>query len=34
MEMAYGTGAALILLVLFVNILANWLLIRHIRKKA
>jgi phosphate transport system permease protein len=33
MEMAYGTGAALILLVLFVNISANWLLIRHARKK-
>ena len=34
MEMAYGTGAALILLVLFVNIIANWLLNRYIRKKA
>jgi len=33
MEMAYGTGAALILLVLFVNIIANWLLNRYIRKK-
>lgn len=34
MEMAYGTGAALILLVLSVNLTANWLLIRHVRKKA
>lgn len=33
MEMAYGTGAALILLVLSVNIIANWLLNRYIRKK-
>jgi len=32
--MAYGTGAALILLVLLVNIIANWLLNRYIRKKA
>lgn len=32
MEMAYGTGAALILLVLFINIVANWLLVRHVRK--
>ncbi len=30
MEMAYGTGAALILLVLFVNTIANWLLNRYI----
>ncbi len=34
MEMAYGTGAALILLVLSVNLTANWLLIRHARNKA
>jgi phosphate transport system permease protein len=34
MEMAYGTGAALILLVLFVNIVANWRLNRSIRKRA
>lgn len=34
MEMAYGTGAALILLVLFVNIVANWRLNRYIRKRA
>lgn len=34
MDMAYGTGAALILLVLFVNIVANWLLNRYIRKRA
>jgi phosphate transport system permease protein len=33
MEMAYGTGAALIILVLFVNLTANWLLARHVRKK-
>jgi phosphate transport system permease protein len=31
MEMAYGTGAALILLVLFINTVANWLLNRYIR---
>jgi len=34
MEMAYGTGAALILLVLFVNIKANFLLNRYIRHRA
>lgn len=34
MEMAYGTGAALILLVLFVNTVANWLLNRYIRHRA
>jgi len=34
MEMAYGTGAALILLVLIVNTVANWLLSRYVRKKA
>ena len=34
MEMAYGTGAALILLVLFVNLMTNWLLNRYVRKKA
>lgn len=34
MEMAYGTGAALILLVLFVNIVATGLLNRYIRKRA
>jgi len=34
MEMAYGTGAALILLVIFVNIVANWRLNRYIRKRA
>jgi phosphate transport system permease protein len=34
MEMAYGTGAALILLVLLVNIVANWRLNRYIRKRA
>jgi phosphate transport system permease protein len=31
MEMAYGTGAALILLVLFINTVANWLLNRYVR---
>jgi len=31
MNMAYATGAALILLVLFVNTVANWLLNRYIR---
>ena len=31
MEMAYGTGAALILLVLFINTVANWSLNRYIR---
>jgi phosphate transport system permease protein len=34
MEMAYGTGATLILLVLAINILANWLLNRYIRHRA
>jgi phosphate transport system permease protein len=34
MEMAYGTGAALIILVLFINIIANGLLNRYIRKRA
>ena len=33
-KMAYGTGAALILLVLFVNTMANWLLNRYIRHRA
>lgn len=33
MEMAYGTGAALILMVLFINTLANWLLNRYIRHR-
>jgi phosphate transport system permease protein len=34
MEMAYGTGATLILLVLVINIVANWLLNRYIRHRA
>lgn len=34
MDMAYGTGAALILLVLFINTIANWLLNRYIRHRA
>ena len=33
MEMAYGTGAAIILLVLFINVVANWLLNRYIRRR-
>lgn len=34
MEMAYGTGAVLILLVLFINIVANWLLNHYIRHRS
>jgi phosphate transport system permease protein len=34
MEMAYGTGAALILLVLTINTTANGLLNRYIRRRA
>lgn len=34
MEMAYGTGATLILLVLVINIVANWFLNRYIRHRA
>lgn len=34
MEMAYGTGATLILLVLAINVVANWLLNRYIRHRA
>lgn len=33
MEMAYATGAGLILLILAINTVANWLLFRHIRKR-
>lgn len=33
MEMAYGTGAALILLVLFVNAIAHFLIDRYIRHR-
>jgi phosphate transport system permease protein len=33
MEMAYGTGAALILLVLLVNTVAQWLINRYIRQR-
>jgi phosphate transport system permease protein len=33
MDMAYGTGAALILLVLFINTVANGLLNRYIRHR-
>lgn len=32
MEMAYATGAALILLILLINTLANWMLHRYVRK--
>jgi phosphate transport system permease protein len=32
LEMAYGSGAALILLILAINTGANWLLIRYVRK--
>ena len=32
MEMAYATGAALILLILVINTIANWLLQRYVRK--
>src|SRR5512136_2333511 len=33
MKMAYGTGAALILFVLAVNIIAQWLITRYIRRR-
>jgi len=33
MEMAYGTGAALILLVLMINMVAQWLINRYIRHR-
>lgn len=33
MEMAYGTGATIILLVLIINTVANWLLNRYIRHR-
>lgn len=34
MKMAYGTGAALILLVLIINVLAQWLINRYVRHRA
>jgi phosphate transport system permease protein len=34
MKMAYGTGAALILLVLLINVVAQWLINRYIRNRA
>jgi phosphate transport system permease protein len=34
MKMAYGTGAALILLVLIINVIAQWLINRYIRHRA
>jgi phosphate transport system permease protein len=34
MKMAYGTGAALILFVLIINVLAQWLINRYIRHRA
>jgi phosphate transport system permease protein len=33
MKMAYGTGAALILLVLLINVVAQWLINRYIRNR-
>lgn len=33
MEMAYGTGAALILIVLIINMMAQWLITRYIRRR-
>jgi phosphate transport system permease protein len=33
MEMAYGTGATLILLVLMINMMAQWLINRYIRHR-
>jgi phosphate transport system permease protein len=33
MEMAYGTGAALILLVLLINMIAQWMINRYIRRR-
>ncbi len=32
MEMAYGTGAAIILLVLIINTVANWMMYRYVHK--
>jgi phosphate transport system permease protein len=34
MKMAYGTGAALILLVLIINVLAQWLINRYVRRRS
>jgi phosphate transport system permease protein len=34
MKMAYGTGAALILLVLIINVLAQWLINRYVRHRS
>ncbi|HVP76864.1 MAG TPA: phosphate ABC transporter permease PstA [Thermodesulfobacteriota bacterium] len=34
MKMAYGTGAALILFVLIINMMAQWLITRYIRRRA
>lgn len=34
MKMAYGTGAALILIVLIINVIAQWLINRYIRRRA
>ena len=33
MKMAYGTGAALILVVLMINMMAQWLITRYIRRR-
>lgn len=32
MEMAYATGAALIILILGINTVANWLMYRYVHK--
>jgi phosphate transport system permease protein len=32
MEMAYATGAGLIILILAINTVANWLLFRYVHK--
>jgi phosphate transport system permease protein len=32
MEMAYATGAGLIILILIINTVANWLLFRYVHK--
>jgi ABC-type uncharacterized transport system permease subunit len=32
MEMAYATGAGLIILILIINAVANWLLFRYVHK--
>jgi len=34
MKVAYGTGAALILLVLLTNLIAQWMINRYIRRRS